>query len=156
MILHLSDKIWIGDSDAGKNILETGMEAALNVAQDLYHKSGWPDIEYTHIGLVDGPGNPVCAYCAAILALHTLVERGYDCILVYCHDGGRSLAVVVMYLVLRRGKTSSHPTFLNYWVGWDKIIAELAATLDDPLPAIHEAHKRAFDKLPLAFLEQLT
>jgi hypothetical protein len=75
--------------------------------------------------------------------------------MVFCHDGSRSLAVVIMYLILRRGKTSEHPTFFNYWTPWDTMLKELGYKAAQELPPIHNAHKQALDRLPLALMETL-
>ena len=156
-MIKLTDRIWIGGSTDEMSIEVTRLRITglLNVAQDLQGMRGWGYyIDYAQTGLIDGPGNPPSAYCAAILMLHTLIDR-HDRVMVFCHNGGRSLAVATMYLIIKRGKVSDHPTFLNYWTPWDKMLDELAKTAEQPLPEPHRAHRRGFDKLPLALLESL-
>lgn len=156
-MIKLTDKLWIGDSTDGErvNSAYVRFDSVLNVAQDLQKSVSRRrhGIEYAQVGLIDGPGNLPAAYCAAVMTLFMLLERG-SC-LVYCHSGGRSLAVAVMYLVLRRGKTSNHSTFLNHWLPWDQMIEELRGRVGN-LPDVHSAHKEACDKLPFSLLEILT
>lgn len=159
-IIRLTDNIWIGGSGSWEKAatdIPEPIDSVLNVAQDLYVEVGWPDVEYAHVGLIDGPGNPPSAYCAAILVMHTLlVGRGAGKrLLVFCHDGSRSLAVVAMYHILKRGKTSTHPTFLNYWTPWDRMLETLQYEASGELSKIHPSHREAFDKLPLSLLENM-
>lgn len=107
--------------------------SVLNVAHDLRGKVGWPDVVYMQVGLIDGPGNTHAAYCAAALALHALQERGPT--MVFCHNGGRSLAVVLMYLNL----LSPHR--------WDDLLAILKERIDVKLPEVNEAHITAFNQI---------
>jgi len=86
------------------------------------------------VGLIDGPGNPIAAYHAAVLALATLIKRGRA--LVYCHTGGRSLAVAVMYL-----NCSAH------WRKWEDWMQLLNERIEVDLPVPHDAHRAAFDKI---------
>lgn len=154
-MIKVADKIWIGDSDdeQGTNIKMLGIDAILNVAYDLKCSRGWKEkIEYMQVGLIDGPGNLPITYVSAILALISLVDKHN--VLVCCHNGGRSLAVVIMYLILIRGKISDHPTFLNYWTAWDILLEELTNKIPD-LPTIHNSHKEVFNKLPLGLIESL-
>lgn len=153
-MICISENLWIGDSTDGRTHGKIPVNGVLNVAQDLWLRGIWPGVEYMKVGLIDGPGNLPSAYCTAVLALHVLLRRGS--VLVCCHTGSRSLAVSLIYLILNRGKTSSHPTFFNYWVTWDKMLEELLTKLQFSLPVVHQAHKDAFDKLPLATLELLT
>lgn len=133
-MIRLTDNLWIGDSVSPKNIGAVEIGAVLNVAQDLQGEVGWPDVEYAQVGLVDGPGNLPAAYHAAVLALATLRQR-YNKVLVYDHDGGRALAVVVIYLnqIARHG-----------WNGWMEVIRKL---VDIDLPVPHPAHRAAFDRI---------
>lgn len=145
--------LYIGDYEDEKH---AKVCTILNVANDLIPTRGWHwGIEYAHIGLIDGPGNTTALYSAAVLALHSLVSNSEDKILVCCHSGGRSMAVAVMYLIIKRGKRADHPTFLNYWTPWDRVVEELHNQCDIQLPGIHEAHKTAFEKLPLSLIEGL-
>lgn len=133
----LTENIWIGcsaDEWHVKSHLDK-TDAVLNVAHDLQPTRGWLDgVEYMHVGLIDGPGNSTAAYCAAVLALVSLIKKGKR-VLVCCHDGGRSLAVSIMYLHLTNGR------------GWDGWLTLLRERIDGELPVSHEAHKAAFDKM---------
>ncbi len=151
-MIQITDKLWVGNSLDGE---KAEVDAVLNVARDLHIKRGHPDIEYMQIGLMDGPGNELDVYCGALLALNSLLKR-FDKVLVHCHEGkSRSMAVAMMYVILKRGKVSSHPTFLNHWTSWDKILGEIREKNKKDIPEPHKSHKEAFDKLPLALLEQL-
>lgn len=158
-MIQITDRIWVGDSDDAihSDLSVNKITAILNVAQDLQVEGqGWGEgIEYAQVGLIDGPGNIQSIYCAAVLTLHTLVGR-HKHMLVACHDGGRSLAVVLMYLILKKGKTSEHPTILNHWTTWDNMLLDLYKLgKHTQLPSVNDSHKEAFDKLPLSLLESL-
>lgn len=144
-MIRLTDHIWLGHAtDEGNADLEAeGVTAILNVAQDLQATRGWKNgIEYAHVGLIDGPGNPLSAYCAAVLALDSLLKRN-DQVLVCCHAGSRSLAVILMHLNLA-GRN-----------GWDGCLDILRERVDWTLPTPHAAHRAAFDKLNWRFLSSI-
>lgn len=123
-------EVWNG-VDLGE---EMKISAVLNVAHDLRVLIGWPDVEYMHVGLVDGPGNAPAAYCAAVLALATLVARKHR-VLVCCHTGGRSVAAAMMYLNVGVGR------------GWDDLLELLRERVDVRLPVPHAAHRAAFSRM---------
>lgn len=132
-MIKLTDNLWVGNSSsttvANTPLLNIG--AVLNVACDLRGEYGWPDIEYAQVGLIDGPGNPPCAYAAAALTLAMLLDRHN--VLVYCHTGSRAVAVALMYLNM----VSNHG-----WDEWYTLLCERAG-IDLPIP--HPAHKTVFD-----------
>ncbi len=160
-MIRITEDIWIGGYEDWQNANVVNISAVLNVARDLSSERtmfgcSWPKVEYMQVGLIDGPGNTISAYTSAILALHTLLKRkDAKKILVCCHGGRRSLAVVIMYLIIKRGKVSAHPTFFNYWISWDKMLDELLEQVKHPLPELHPAHKEVFDKMPLFLIESL-
>lgn len=117
--------IWIGDCDAVKEAEDCG--ALLNVAQDLRPQRGWPDTESMHVGLIDGPGNEVAAYCAAIYAIDALIHRHN--VLIYCHSGGRALAVALMYLCAASKQS------------WDTWLQLLTERVEGTLPRVLPIHK---------------
>ena len=101
-MIHLGNDLWIGNAEEKiAEIHAAGIRSLLNVAQDLRGVCGWPDIEYMQVGLIDGPGNPPSAYYAAVGALSALLHRGS--VMVFCHGGGRSTAVSVMYVAAKTG-----------------------------------------------------
>ena len=157
-MIKVTDNIFIGDSkdESRCNLDAWEIGAVLNVAHDLPRTHPFnSELEYMQVGLMDGPGNALRNYSAAVLALATLVDRR-EHVLVCCHDGGsRAVAVVTIYLILKAGKVSNHPTFLNYWAPWDKMLDKLRRDARYPLPEPHRAHREAFDKLPLGVLEML-
>lgn len=138
---HLGEGLWIGNSADGWDQRQAGVGAALNVAQDLRGWWGWPETEYAQVGLIDGPGNPPAAYAAAVLTLAGLLARQKT--LVYCHTGSRALAVAVMYLQARSPR------------GWDSWMELLGERVDGVLPATHEAHREAFERMNWQLLAQL-
>ncbi len=133
---EVAKNLWIGHSDDEKWVVRhrPPINGVLVVAHDMVPTNDWRDkIEYMHVGIIDGPGNPLSAYHAAVLALMTLVKRRDDNrILVCAHDGGRALAVVIMYLYL-----------LGECPSWDECLARLRAN-SAGIPKIHDAHRRAF------------
>lgn len=132
MILRASDMVCFGDSASPEEFsLTRSRPQILCVAHDLRPSSGWPGVECWQVGLVDGPGNAPQAYAAAALALAALAGRGET--LVYCHCGGRALAVALHYL------NAISP---EGWDRWCQIISE--RNFGD-LSEINEAHRRAFE-----------
>lgn len=152
-MITLTDKILIGSAGEYRRALSDGVGAFLNVAQDLAGIYSWPRVEYVQVGLMDGPGNPPSTYCSAVLMLYALLSR-HNKVMVYCHSGGRSLAVAMIYLIVKRGKTSGYPTYINHWTTWGKMLAELQQQFSD-LPVPNEAHGRVFDVMPLSLLDQI-
>jgi hypothetical protein len=143
-VIQMSDGIWIGNSTDEKQANPNLIRGVLNVAQDLQATCGWKNgIEYMQVGLIDGPGNPPVAYPAAVLALATLLARGS--VLVCCHNGGRSLAVVLMYLNI------ASPRSLDNWIS----ILEERMEINVRLPTINPAHRAAFDNMNWRSLSKL-
>lgn len=157
-MIPVVEGIWIGTSTDGdvRSIKGMEIEAVLNVARDLKGKEGWPVVEYAQVGLVDGPGNTLCAYSCAVLALRTLLDR-HEKVLVYCHDGNRAMVVIMMYLAIKRGmrKEGIHPTFLSCWSTWDRMLTELRSQVGYMLPEPCKAHREAYDKMPFSLLENM-
>ena len=135
-MIRLTDRLWIGDSadEEHGDLTIDHIGAVLNVAQDLQGTVGWANgVEYAQVGLIDGPGNTLEGYYAAVLALASLVRRHK--VLVFDHTGGRVLAVSLMYLNL---------TARWGWDGWMKILSE---RVEGELPKSNQVHKDAFNKL---------
>lgn len=147
--------LWVGDSKDGC-ALDEKIDGVLNVAQDLRSRLGWPHVEHMQAGLVDGPGNDVMAYCAAITAVTTLCRR-YEGVLIYDHSGGRALAVAAMYLNLVGGKFRPEPLSWSHWLSWEERIAQISKGPPARilLPTVHEAHRTAFADIPYGLLEAL-
>lgn len=152
-MLKIADGVFVGDLSNEK--ITGDITAILNVAVDLPPTRCWPKVTYLHVGLVDGPGNPIPAYCAAVLSLVSLVQQKKT-VLVCCHGGySRSVAVALMYLSLTEGKHMERVDFLRRWT-WNELfkrVVELNGVRDLPTP--HRAHIEAFNALPFAVLEAL-
>lgn len=158
-MIQLTDELWIGTSkderEGDPNTLSIG--AVLNVAQDLECSRYWwrEKVEYAQVGLIDGPGNTLAVYCATVLCLRGLVDR-WDRVMVCCHDGGRSLAVCMMYLNLTAGQYRPDPLAWSRWLTWDERMEVLRRALPNTeLPTPHEAHQAAFGRIPYGILEVL-
>lgn len=134
-MISVTDLILVGDSDGERT---ANVEAILNVAKDLPPTRSWPDIEYVHIGLVDGPGNTLSAYYAAVLALDSLRSI---ITLVCCHEGGRAVAVALMYLGLK----TQH--------NWTQCLNILRERNECEIPEPHVAHRQAFEKMDWSWLQ---
>lgn len=152
-MIQVDDGLWVGGSTAPKNVGAVKAGAVLNVAQDLIPPILLP-VEYAQVGLVDGPGNEVSGYCAAVLCLKSLVDR-HDCVVVYDHDGGRAFAVALMYLNLKDGQQRPNPLAWSYWPTWREKLAVVSERTAGVLPAVNMAHIEAFDKVPWGLLEVL-
>lgn len=127
MLLNVTNGLWIGDSAAAEHV-DMSVGAVFNVAHDL-------EVDCDcRVGLIDGPGNEVEMYCAAVYALHALRKKGSD-VLVCCHSGSRSLAVCVMYVSLLNG------------CSWDRTMAILCERLDTQLPNVHPVHSFVLEEV---------
>lgn len=132
-LTKLSSNLWLGNSwDAEHgNLTQHKIDALLCVAHDLEAKRGWSDgLHYAQCGLVDGPGNSLAAYHAAVLQL-VAFWTDKRTVLVYDHTAGsRAVTVAIMGMHAKNR------------MGWDHWIAEIKPT---ELP--HEAHRQAFDRI---------
>lgn len=157
-MIQVTDNIWVGNShdECYGDLSEDGIGAVLNVAYDLgTSREEWDeDVECMHVGLVDGPGNAPAAYCAAVLALSVLIDR-HERVMVFCHEGSRSVAVIAMYLILKAGRVGDHPGAMNRWKTWDAAVADLRVRTSDELPEPHPAHREAADRMAYGLLEQM-
>lgn len=143
-MLRIENNVWIGSSadEACADLAGSGVTAILNTAFDLAPTRGWrAGIEYAHVGLIDGPGNPPSLYAAAVLALAGIIKTR-SC-MVCCHNGGRSLAVIVMLFNAR----------VRY--RWDEWLDRLSERTDYPLPRPHDAHRAAFELMDWRSLSRL-
>lgn len=125
MLVNVFEGVWIGDSSAAKDV--DGFPV-LNVAHDLHATRAT-----MHVGLIDGPGNEVSAYAAAVCALHALRQKHN--VLVCCHTGSRALAVSVMYTCILTGQT------------WDNVLKMLLERIDTWLPELNEVHRHTLKEV---------
>lgn len=141
-MIRVTETMWVGNAADGA---ASKVRGVLNVAHDLTPERWHLDrVEYAQVGLVDGPGNPLCAYVAAVLALHVLLKRR-ERVLVCGHDHGRPLAVALMYLEATGGA----------YLGWEGRLQQLCERLDWDVPEPHAAHREAFDAMPWGKLDGL-
>lgn len=156
-MIQLSTGLWVGthDDERSPNVEAVKIKAVLNVAQDMAGNRHWPDMEYTQVGLVDGPGNLVCAYISALLCTVNLIER-HGRILIYDHDGTRAIVVGMCYLNLTQGQHRNSPTSWGYWPTFDQrwdIILKRKDVVVGGKP--DKAHIEAFDRIPWGLLTAL-
>lgn len=140
-MIELTDNVLIGTSktaDEG-DFAALGIKSLLNVARDLKCSRRSNSVEYAQVGLVDGPGNSLVSYCAAVLALADLHQRGK--VLVYDHDGARAYVVGLMYL---------NAKFQQPWEQWITIMDERDVVVNP-----HHAHKTAFEQIDWKALSRL-
>lgn len=144
-MIKVSHNIWVGDSniDSLANFRAIKAKAILNVAYDLKGIHGWPGIEYTQVGLIDGPGNAIESYYAAILALSGLLRR-HPKVIVYDHSGGRAMVVTIMYLNLTYS-----------CLCWDAWISLMQERVEIDLPSVNLAHIESFGKINWTLLREL-
>lgn len=134
-MIQITDRLWIGNSDdeQGAGDEPSPVDAVLNVAVDLQPTCSWSDgLDYHHVGLVDGPGNPPYLYCAAVLVLIALLKGNHH-VLVCCHTMSRSLAIVAAYIHLAVNKPI------------DKVLSDLHDRHE--LPEVHPSHIQAYAKM---------
>ena len=138
-MIQITDNISIGGQYDERN---AKVDVVLNVALDLVVTRSWPDVEYAHIPLIDGPGNHIGLYCAAVMSL---ISFGGKNILVCCHGGrSRSLAVVLMMMGVR------------YRHRWDECLTILQERIDAELIEPHGAHKKAFDDVVRSITHEIS
>lgn len=146
-MIEVYKNLWIGDSEDEKWIVRhrPPIDCVLVTAHDMVPTNDWKDkIEYMHVGIVDGPGNTLAIYHAAVLALSALARRREGCKVLVCdHSGGRSLAVAVMYLYL-----------LGEGPSWDEAIDRVRAT-GKKVPAVHDVHREAFFEMDWSMITRV-
>lgn len=110
----ITERIAIGNRHEAKDLellLSKDIDAVLNLAYDLdisyfefYHEYEYKfPIEYQKVGLIDGEGNKLTTFAAAVYMLDQLLER-HDKVLVHCHAGvSRSASVVATYISHKNG-----------------------------------------------------
>lgn len=145
-MFKITDNLFIGNADDEKRAIHyvrlDMVDRVLVVAQDMKPTCSCEDgVEYMHVGIVDGPGNPLATYHAAVLALVSLSKRGR--VLVCCHSGGRSLAIAMMYLCL-----------MCEGPRWDEQLERLRAT-EPCLPEVHECHRRAYERMDWGMMRRV-
>lgn len=128
-MIQITTNLWVGDSSDEARC--KGITAILNVAVDLPRTTF--KVLYAQCGLVDGPGNRLNAYRAAILMLMSLLEDNHK-VLVCCHSGSRALAVCIMFMHQMTGQS------------WEQLV-ELLSERYYFLPEIHEAHYIAYKEI---------
>ncbi len=130
------------------------VSGVLNVAHDLVLPERIQyQVECMQVGLVDGPGNLLSSYCAAVLALSALLDR-HDKVIVCCHKGeSRSVSVVLMHLSVTNGRGFAWPG--DWEAGWDGWMTYLRLRSGTDLPEPHKAHKEAFEKMDWHSLTKL-
>lgn len=140
-MIVVNDSLYVGSSFDERR---SKVDAILNVAKDLLPTRDWGHgIEYVHIGLLDGPGNVIEWYYAAILSLSGLLKAGKRT-LVCCHDGcSRSMAIVVMYLNISNG------------AGWDRILGLIREGSEECIPEPHPDHRKAFENINWRLLSKI-
>lgn len=135
-MLKVTDGIFVGNS---YDEMKAQVASVLNVAYDLVPTRQWPTVEYTHIGLIDGPGNPLSRYCAAVLALDSMTRPTLVC----CHEGkSRSVAVVLMYMHFMRR------------LHWESAQLMINEQNDFDVPEPNAAHKVAYNSIDWPMLKE--
>lgn len=141
MSVKVDTNISVGNSDD----LMRAKGFILNVANDLeasYFLSSYNNkVEYSQVGLIDGPGNSLTIYYAAVLTLAALQKRGE--VMVGCHSGTRALTVAIMFLNTKSQR------------GWGDWFALLEERLGFDLPRPHDEHRKAFEKMEWTWLSTL-
>jgi protein-tyrosine phosphatase len=94
---QISERLFIGSKEDQPFSHHT---CVLSLASDLfvlYHEK----LEYSQIGLIDGPGNQLSMIAVAPCVLRQLLER-HESVMLICHGGtGRSGLVAALYMAVR-------------------------------------------------------
>lgn len=94
---EITERLLIGDRDDSPF---KGHTSVFNLAADLWVEVV-QGVEYTAIGLIDGPGNMKGTLVAAVCVLHQLLARHSKVVLI-CHGGSvRSGLVAALYMTVR-------------------------------------------------------
>lgn len=143
-MIKITDNLWVGNAIDEQR---AKVDSILNVANDLHQTRGLPQgIKYHHIGLIDGPGNLMEDYYAAVLALVAMVKLGGN-VIICCHEGkSRSMAVALMYVNLIR---------MDLWVDWRWHLGVIREKNDADIPEPHPAHMAMFDTLNWKLLKEI-
>lgn len=100
----VTDRIAVGSGASALEVgalLDVGVEAVLNVANDLVYNRPTDKILYGMSPLIDGPGNHVYDLVRASMILSDLLRARKGAVLVHCREGvSRSPIVVATYLVM--------------------------------------------------------
>lgn len=100
----VTDRIAIGSDASAMEVgalLDSGIEAVLNVANDVFYNRPTAKILYGSARLIDGPGNHVYDLTRAAMILSSLLQAREGNVLVHCRAGvSRSPIVVATYLVM--------------------------------------------------------
>lgn len=159
-MIRVADNLWVGGSTAPKNAPAVGAAAVLCVANDMRDNNDVFAIEYDQVGLVDGPGNEVTDYCAAMFCLKAMLRR-HEAALVYDHDGRRAMVVAAMYLNLVGGQVRPDPMSWSHWPTWIERITIISTYCRDNevvrliASKIDQAHVDIFNKMPWGLIEVL-
>jgi hypothetical protein len=145
-MIFVSERVIVGNSrdEEGLDLRPLGVGAILNVAFDLQGTRGCRQgVEYAQVGLVDGPGNHLETYCAAVLALAGLL-RNHRRAMVCCHKGqSRSMTIAMMHANVTLRRT------------WEEVLAVFRERTGADLPAPHPAHAEAFARVDWDLLGRL-
>ena len=138
-MIKITDKIWLGSSHDAEHadLKPDKITAILSCVHDLEGKRGWTDgVEFAQCGLVDGPGNTMAAYHAAVLRLAAFVLGGRKTLVHDHHGMSQAVFAVICVLQLLEGRMG--------WDHWLNVIKDKQAILDgNP----HEEHCKAFNRL---------
>lgn len=102
---EIINKIYIGNSQDAlyyKDIIKNDIVVEVNCALDLTLPQEYIDLPYIKSGIMEGGGNTVDRLYIAVNILKMLrdIFEEKDGILVFCHNGGRALSVVLYYMAL--------------------------------------------------------
>lgn len=151
---RVTDGLMYGGHDEMRAAPKLGVGGLLCVAPDKSCEWEWPCVEFMQVGIADGPGNELADYCAAVLALSSLMRK-HDLVLVFDHEGKRALAVCIMYLCLARGRRPAgggESNNAHCWTPWQALMLEVEHKLGSILK-LDKAHISAYDTMPYALLE---
>lgn len=129
---YIDSNIFLGNASDAMNIdglRKENIKTVFNVAIDLHHQPPIQqrDISFLKIGLIDGPGNSLSTFAAAVSALSS-VQKLQQNILIHCHEGvSRSPTVLAAFLASQAPKIKP----------WNKLIEDALESIAEKRPRVN-------------------
>lgn len=159
----MTDNLWAGDNYDAEHETKNlkWLKCMLNVSSDMHIKRIVDGITYAQCGLIDGPGNLLAAYHAAVLMLHNLLSKG-PTMVVDPEGTTRPVVIAIMYLHLTQRMGWDHWLGIireKYKKGFTRTVIEDGIEKNIQISsacALSDAHKSAFNRTNWRLLSTVT